>query len=58
MTTKIIIQAHCSPDKEVVITQRIEHRVETQLITIIQNGEEHSCVVYDNKSVTVCERLK
>lgn len=59
MTTTVTIQAHCDDKKEVHIdicedpcNESSNHK------KVLQNGQQHSLVVYDNKSVTVREILK
>jgi len=51
MTTTVIVQAHCTPDKEVEITF-IDDKV------TIQTDETFECVVYGDKVVSVREVLK
>lgn len=57
MTTTVTVQAHCASNKEVVISKSDDGLVEPS-ITVIQDGEEHSDVVYDNVAITVKEREK
>lgn len=59
MTTTVTVEAHCDEKKEVHIdicedpcNQNANHK------KVLQNGDKHSLVVYDNKSVTVREILK
>lgn len=53
MTTNVTIDAHCDGEtKEVVIKKTGEPDV------VIQDGETHKDVVYDEISITVIERLK
>lgn len=59
MTTTVTVEAHCDEKKEVHIdicedpcNQNANHK------KVLQNGDKHSLVVYDNKSVTVMEILK
>lgn len=56
MTTTVIIKAHCSDDKEVVINH-FGHSQEVQE-TVINDGEVHEVVVYDSVGVNVFERKK
>lgn len=53
MTTTVIIQAHCSPDKEVRVV-----RTDPEEVTILQDGETLSQVVYDERTIVVAEFLK
>lgn len=59
MTTTVTVEAHCDEKNEVHIdicedpcNQNANHK------KVLQNGDKHSLVVYDNKSVTVREILK
>lgn len=65
MTTEVIVKAHCTSDKEVVFgTTTVPIGDVTYIdfdlsdITILQNGEQGSKVVYDNKVAVVLERTK
>lgn len=58
MTTSVIVHAHCDPEaKEVKITlHRPNPEDDTDII--IQDGESHQDVVYDDIQITVGEQLK
>lgn len=56
MTTTVTIHAHCNADTEVVIKTVGDLRREKDVV--IQDGESHSCYVYDDRTVTVCEVKK
>lgn len=51
MTTTVIVNAYCPPDKEVLIST-VNSTVPD---TILQNGETHTRVVYDHQQVQVME---
>lgn len=55
MTTTVIVKAHCAKEKEVVIAIGNEKTGEN---IRIQDGEEWSGVIYDDRSVYVKEKLK
>lgn len=58
MTTTVIVQAHCSSDKEVQV--RISDEA-TDLVleaVTLQNGESRQFVVFDDRDLTVREVLK
>jgi len=55
MTTNITIQAHCSDDKEVIVTLIQGHEKEH---TTLQDGESHEVAVFDDRLVTVKESPK
>jgi hypothetical protein len=54
MTTTVIIKAHCSPDKQV----KIGISGGTPEEVILQDGEVHETVVYDDREVSIKEELK
>lgn len=56
MTTTVIVKAHCASDKEVVIDRTRNGEPDAQFT--LQDGEEHSLVVYDDLAVSVREVLK
>lgn len=55
MTTTVIVKAHCAKEKEVVIA--IDNGSTGETIRI-QDGEEWSGVVYDERFIHVSEQLK
>lgn len=55
MTTTVIVKAHCAKEKEVLINRFDEFTGEQ---IVIQDGQEWSGVVYDDKTISVTERLK
>lgn len=60
MTTQITVHAHCGEDKEVEIgifniTENNEVTIDRR---IMQNGEVDRFYVYDNRTVSVREKLK
>ena len=55
MTTTVTIEAHCPQGVEVVITTT-GCGCGTNGDIILQDGEKHSTVIYDNKVVSVSER--
>lgn len=60
MTTTVIVKAHCAPEKEVhidVIGDPCAPKFEPFKV-VLQDGETHELVVYDNKAVTVSEAIK
>ena len=57
MTTTVIVEAHCSEDKEVVIHINDLSGMSSQAITI-QNGETYQQYVYDDRVILVRESLK
>lgn len=59
MTTTVTVQAHCDSKKEVHIEIANDPCHEAGNHTkVLQDGEQHSLVVYDDKSVIVKEVLK
>ena len=50
------MKAHCASDKEVVIDRTRNGEPDAQFT--LQDGEEHSLVVYDDLAVSVREVLK
>jgi hypothetical protein len=56
MTTTVIIEAHCSDDKEVVI-QRSGSNQDIEETTV-NDGEKFECVVFDSIMCNVFEREK
>lgn len=57
MTTTIKILAHCSSDKEVVVTIADELDRSTEQF-VLQNGEAAERYVYDARKLCVCEVKK
>lgn len=55
MTTTITVQAHCDADTEVAISVADKHG---EAPHVLQDGEETTVYVYDERSVTVQERAK
>ena len=56
MTTTVIVQAHCSSDKEVVVTlTNHDHPDLPYEVFALQDGETAQRVVYDNRQITVQE---
>lgn len=55
MTTNVIIQAHCSEDKEVVVSMQDGNYGENH---ILQDGEETTLYAFDERVITVAERAK
>ncbi|HEX7644869.1 MAG TPA: hypothetical protein VF450_26400 [Noviherbaspirillum sp.] len=53
MTTTVIVKAHCAATKEVHVNRKSEHSEDPTVV--LQDGQEHSCVVYDSLSVEVKE---
>lgn len=62
MTTTITIDAHCNFDTEVLIKTVDKAWEKAGGIpfrdVVIQDGESHTCCVYDDRIVTVQERSK
>ncbi len=52
MTTTVIVKAHCAADKEVRIYRASKFTGEP---CVIQDGETHEAVVYDDIVITVRE---
>lgn len=59
MTTTVVVQAHCASDKEVVINCK-DYVTGSDILepVVIQDGQEHRQVVFDNRVLTVTERVK
>ena len=57
MTTSVKVSAHCSADKQVVITREIPGD-ENVTATILQDGETNEQVVYDGCVISVKEVVK
>lgn len=55
MTTEVTVKAHCGDDTEVSISIAGEHTGEN---AVIQNGEEFTGYVYDDRVLTVRETKK
>jgi putative sterol carrier protein len=55
MTSTVKVTAHCATNKEVVIS--IDEGA-TGSTVYLQDGESHEVCVYDEKSVSVKERVK
>ncbi|WP_278366904.1 hypothetical protein [Marinobacter salarius] len=55
MTTNVTIQAHCSDDKEVVVSMQDGSYGETH---VLQNGEEQTLYAFDDRVISVKERAK
>jgi len=59
MTSTVTVTAHCAEDKEVVIN--VAEQSETSGsngVYILQDGETWEDVVYDNREITVKERVQ
>jgi hypothetical protein len=58
MTTTIKISAHCASNKEVayIITDRSGEPIDA--LNILQDGEEATLYVYDDRELSVFERMK
>lgn len=58
MTSRVVISAHCTDDKEVVIieTDNVDPSINKR--TLIQNGETYETAIYDQRVVTTQEVLK
>jgi len=56
MISTVKVNAHCAPNKEVVLTRR--QSAGEPNITVLQDGESTEQVVYADFSVTVFEREK
>lgn len=54
MTTSVIVKVHCAAEKEVVI-RTIGNNTKD---VVINDGDVHEVVVYDNLQVQVEERFK
>jgi len=57
MTTTVTVEVHCPEGVEVVVNIENDPCSDIKEV-VIQNGEKYQSVVYDNKAITVCERLK
>lgn len=55
MTTVVRVEAHCSSDKEVVVTTGVGQVMQD---VVLNNGDTHLGYVYDSWTITVAERLK
>lgn len=56
MTTQIKIDAHCPPTMEVLITTSdVDDRNGYSKSITIQDGESHTCYVYDGREITIRE---
>lgn len=56
MTTTVIVHASCAPETEVKIIEL--DGGEPTGTNVIQNGEQHSVTVYDEREVRIKERQK
>ena len=56
MTSTVKITAHCASTKEVVIS--LDNGDYTAELHILQDGETKELYVYDERSITVRERVK
>ena len=56
MTTNVVITACCAEDKEVVVTIT-DTNADTERFTL-QDGESADRVVYDDREITVKERVQ
>lgn len=55
MTTSVVITAHCSKDKEVVVSCPSD---KTSLVVVLQDGYRYEVFVDDDRAITVYERRK
>ena len=55
MTTTVKVEAHCSSDKEVVITVATDNGDSE---VVLQDKETYENYVYDERVISVRERLK
>jgi len=55
MTTNVTVKASCSADTEVEVAVNTDDGVD---VSILQDGENMTVSVYDDKAVHVCERKK
>lgn len=55
MTTSVTIQAHCSEEKEVVVSMQDGRYGESH---ILEDGEETTLHAYDDRVISVKERVK
>lgn len=58
MTTTVIVQAHCTSDKEVQVRVADEATDLTLEAVTLQDGESRQFVVFDTRDITVREVLK
>jgi len=58
MTSRVEVFAHCSDNKEVVVIQTDNVDPNFNERTLIQNGENKSFYIYDDRVVTAQEVLK
>ena len=56
MTTTVTVKVHCNEDKECLITVADGTLLPNELIR--PNGEEAEVYVYDDRAITVVERVK
>ncbi len=57
MTTTVTVEAHCRDGVEVVVNIENDRCSDVKEV-VLQNGEKYQSVVYDDKAITVRERLK
>ena len=55
MTTKVIVEAHLSTEKEVIVTIK---NGDSSNIIVLQDGEKTEQVVFDDREITVVEVAK
>ena len=55
MTTNVVVTAHCSEDKEVVVSINSENTGE---VHTLKDGESGEWVVYDDLEISVKERVQ
>ncbi len=58
MTTTVIVKAHCSSDKEVIVAVENKLYPADDSTFILQNGETRELYAYDARVITVREVLK
>ena len=56
MTTTIKVEAHCAENIEVLVVVSSDHDDDT--IYTLQNGEKGQYLVYDTRSISICEMPK
>lgn len=59
MTTTVIINAHCTSDKEVVFSIIDQNKNNEEILSgILQDGETSHQAVFDGRQIRIEERLK
>ncbi len=57
MTTTVTIEAHCAPDERVELVIHGNGRGDPSRVVVLRDGETAEDHVYDDKSITVRERM-